>query len=83
MLNIVLLTSFGMILEDASSAFITYFSNLGVGSGATGPGAELADLPAAVKWVLSVDMLFGRLEIITICLIFFRSTWVTTQRVRR
>ena len=81
-LNVVLLTFFGMSFEDACAAFITYFSNLGVGSGATGPGAELADLPTAVKWILSADMLFGRLEIITLCLIFFRSTWVTTRGIR-
>lgn len=81
-LNVVLLTFFGMSFEDACAAFITYFSNLGVGSGATGPGAALADLPTAVKWILSADMLIGRLEIITICLIFFRSTWVTTRGIR-
>ena len=81
-INIVLLTFFGMSFEDACAAFITYFSNLGVGSGATGPGASLADLPTTVKWILSADMLIGRLEIITVLLVFFRSTWVTTQRVR-
>lgn len=81
--NMVLLPLFGMSLEDAFAAFITYFSNLGVGSGATGPGAAVADLPTAVKWILSVDMLIGRLEIITLLLILFRSTWVTTPQIYR
>ena len=63
-------------------AFLTCFSNLGMGSGATGPGASLADLPTAAKWILSVDMLIGRLEIITVWLVFFRSTWVTTKGIR-
>ena len=82
-INMLLLPLFGMSLEDAFAAFITYFSNLGVGSGATGPGAAVADLPTAVKWILSVDMLIGRLEIITLLLIFFRSTWVTTPQINR
>ena len=81
-LNVLVLTCVGMSLEDASVAFLTCFSNLGVGSGTTGPGASLADLPVLAKWVLSADMLLGRLEIITILLIFFRSTWVTTQKDR-
>lgn len=81
-LNIFLLSFAGLGLEDSSIAFLTCFSNLGLGSGATGPGASLADLPAMAKWVLSADMLLGRLEIITVLLIFFRSTWVTTESVR-
>ena len=80
--NTLALTFTGMTLEDASIAFITCFSNLGMGSGATGPGASMADLPTVAKWILSVDMLIGRLEIITVLLIFFKSTWVTTKSVR-
>ena len=82
LLNVLVLTSIGMSLEDASVAFLTCFSNLGMGSGITGPGASLADLPLVAKWVLSADMLLGRLEIITVLLIFFKSTWITTKGVR-
>lgn len=81
-LNVLVLTWLGMSVEDASVAFLTCFSNLGLGSGATGPSACLADLPNAAKWILTVDMLLGRLEIITVLLIFFRSSWVTTQSLR-
>ena len=81
-INVLVLTFAGMSLEDASIAFITCFSNLGVGSGATGPSASFADLPTVSKWVLSADMLIGRLEIMTVLLIFFRSTWVTTKSIR-
>ena len=80
--NVFALSLTGMSLEDASIAFITCFSNLGVGSGATGPGASLADLSTAAKWILSADMLIGRLEIMTVFLIFFPSTWVTTKSIR-
>lgn len=81
-LNVFVLTWVGMSLEDAGIAFLTCFSNLGLGSGASGPGASLADLPTMAKWVLSADMLLGRLEIITVLMIFFRSTWITTKSVR-
>ena len=81
-LNVLVLTWTGMGLEDASVAFLTCFSNLGMGSGATGPAASLADLPSAAKWILSADMLLGRLEIITVLLIFSRSVWVTKKEVR-
>lgn len=81
-INVLLLTLMGMSLEDSSIAFVTCFSNLGVGSGATGPSASFGDLPMASKWVLSADMLIGRLEIMTVMLIFFRSTWVTNTTVR-
>lgn len=83
MLNILVLTWSGMSLEDASIAFLTCFSNLGMGSGATGPGASLVDLSTSAKWILSADMLLGRLEIITVLLVFFRSTWVTNEKVRK
>ena len=82
LLNLVVLTVSGMSLEDACVAFLTCFSNLGMGSGLTGPGASLADLSTTAKWVLCTDMLLGRLEIITLLLIFFRSTWVTTKSVK-
>lgn len=81
-LNVIVLIWAGMSFEDASVAFLTCFSNLGLGSGPTGPAASLADLPMAAKWILSADMLLGRLEIITLLLIFFKSTWVTTKSVR-
>ena len=81
-LNVFVLTWAGMSLEDAGIAFLTCFSNLGLGSGATGPEASLADLPTMAKWVLSADMLLGRLEIITVLLVFFRSTWVTTRGIK-
>ncbi len=78
-INVVVLTCAGMSVEDAGVAFITYFSNLGVGSGATGPDASVADLPNLAKWLFCLDMLLGRLEIFTVLLIFFRSSWVTKE----
>lgn len=74
-MNTLLLSLTGMSVEDGCIAFLTCFSNLGLGSGATGPGADFADLPAAAKWILSFDMLVGRLEIMTVMLLFSPSFW--------
>lgn len=68
--NAVVLTLSGLSLEDSCISFLSYFSNLGSGSGATGPDACLADLPTASKWILAFDMLIGRLEIVTVLLMF-------------
>lgn len=78
--NAIVLPLTGLSLEDSCIAFLSCFSNLGLGSGATGPGASAADLPAAAKWILSFDMLVGRLEIMTVFLLFSRSFWTAESR---
>lgn len=75
MANVVLLTASGMGLEEGAITFLTCFSNFGPGSGITGPSGTFAAVPAAAKWLLSFDMLVGRLEIFTILLLFTRSFW--------
>lgn len=75
MVNMVLLTLMGLPFEDAGVSFLTCFSNFGPGSGITGPSHTYQALPAAAKWLLSFDMMVGRLEIFTILLLFTRSFW--------
>ena len=75
MLNVVLLTAFGMGLEEGVISFLTCFSNYGPGSGITGPSGNFDAIPNAAKWLLSFDMVVGRLEIFTILLLFTRSFW--------
>ena len=73
--NVVLLTATGMGMEESAISFLTCFSNYGPGSGITGPSGTFANIPMAAKWLLSFDMLVGRLEIFTIFLLFTRSFW--------
>ena len=73
--NVVVLTATGMQLEEGAISFLTCFSNYGPGSGITGPSGNFASIPLAAKWLLSFDMLVGRLEIFTILLLFTRSFW--------
>ena len=75
MVNAVLLTASGMGLEEASISFLTCFSNYGPGSGITGPSGNFAAIPDFAKWLLSFDMMVGRLEIFTVLLLFSRSFW--------
>lgn len=75
MINVVALSALGMSLEEGAISFLTCFSNYGPGSGITGPSGTFANIPAAAKWLLSLDMVVGRLEIFTILLLFTRSFW--------
>ena len=75
MVSVVALSAFGMSLEEGAISFLTCFSNYGPGSGITGPSGNFDAIPDAAKWLLSFDMLVGRLEIFTILLLFTRSFW--------
>ena len=75
MVNVVALSAAGMSLEEGAVSFLTCFSNYGPGTGITGPSGTFSNIPDAAKWILSFDMLIGRLEIFTILLLFMRSFW--------
>ena len=75
MINVVGLSAAGMSIEEGAISFLTCFSNYGPGSGITGPSGNFDNISNAAKWLLSFDMLVGRLEIFTILLLFSRSFW--------
>ena len=75
MINVVALSAAGMSVEEGAISFLTCFSNYGPGSGITGPSGNFDAISNAAKWLLSFDMLVGRLEIFTILLLFTRSFW--------
>ena len=77
MINVVVLSATGMSMEEGAISFLTCFSNYGPGSGITGPSGNFDAIPNAAKWLLSFDMLVGRLEIFTILLLFTPSFWRT------
>lgn len=77
--NIVILPIMGMSLWDSFCAFIACVSSFGPGSGLTGPNNSYALVPHAAKWMLSFDMLVGRLEIFTILMLFSKYFWKTTK----
>lgn len=75
MLNLIALTASGMSINDAGVAFLSCFSSYGPGSGLTGPSGSYAAVPTVAKWILSFDMLVGRLEIFTVLVLFTKSFW--------
>jgi len=71
-----LLTLFGSPAMTALTASITAVSNVGPGLVAEiGPSGNFAALPNASKWVLSICMLMGRLEILTVAVMLTRHFW--------
>ncbi len=62
-------------LETNISAVASCFNNIGPALGYAGPAANFADYSYISKILLSVAMLFGRLEIYPIILTFSPSTW--------
>ncbi len=65
----------GFSVETTLSASLACISNVGPGLGAVGPVGNFADFSILSKIVLSFEMLFGRLEIFPLLLLFSRTTW--------
>jgi trk system potassium uptake protein TrkH len=66
----------GLDYMTAVTGAATAISNVGPGMGSIiGPTGTFAPLPDAAKWLLSAGMLFGRLEIFTVLVLFLPSFW--------
>jgi trk system potassium uptake protein TrkH len=59
----------------AASSVATCMAGIGPGLGTVGPMSNFAHMPEVSKIVLSLLMIIGRLEIITVFTIFTRSFW--------
>lgn len=58
------------------SGAMTAVANVGPGMGSQiGPTGNFADLPNVAKWALSIGMLMGRLEILTVLVLLFPVYW--------
>ena len=69
----------GMMGLDAVTSItgaVTAVANVGPGMGEViGPTGNFATLPDLAKWTLSFGMLMGRLEILTVLVVFFPAFW--------
>ena len=55
---------------------ISAVGNVGPGlTPETGPSGNFAHLPATAKWAMSIGMLLGRLEILTVLVLFYPRFW--------
>ncbi len=71
-----LLGLLGLTPLEAISGSITAISNVGPGLGPViGPLGNFSSLPDLAKWILAFDMMLGRLEILTVAVLFFPSFW--------
>ncbi len=71
----VLLTSLDLDLLTAFTAPITCLSSVGPGFGTIGPAENYSHLPILAKYILCSCMLFGRLEIYTLIILFSKTFW--------
>jgi trk system potassium uptake protein len=74
----IILSAMGIDPVTSISGAATAVANVGPGMGdIIGPKGNFAPLPDLAKWVLSIGMLMGRLEIMTIIVLFFPAFWRT------
>jgi len=71
-----LLSLSGLDFITAISGAATSISNVGPGLGSIiGPNGNFSTLPDISKWILSVGMILGRLELFAILVLFLPSFW--------
>lgn len=75
LLSVLALSAMGIDLMTALSAATSAIGNTGLGLGAVGPSGSFAVLPPAAKWILSLDMMLGRLEFMTVFVLLLPLAW--------
>jgi trk system potassium uptake protein TrkH len=65
----------GMELVPAFSSIVASVNNLGPGIGPTGPAGNYQGLTDFQTWVCTVGMLLGRLEILSVLVLFSPAFW--------
>jgi len=71
-----LLSLTGLDLVTSISGAATSISNVGPGLGPTiGPNGNFSSLPDISKWILSLGMILGRLELFAVLVLFLPSFW--------
>ena len=68
----------GVDTLSAITGAMTAMANVGPGMGPViGPSGNFASLPDIAKWALSIGMLLGRLEVMTVIVLMFPAFWRT------
>ena len=71
-----LLSVSGLNLTTSISAAATSISNVGPGLGdIIGPNGNFSNLSSFSKWILSLAMILGRLELFAVLVLFIPSFW--------
>lgn len=70
-----LLSSMGLDFKTAISSSIATLGNIGPALGAAGPGASYSFAPDGAKWLMTFNMLLGRLELYTLIILLVPAFW--------
>ena len=73
--GVFVMSELGMDMPTSFGAVAACLGNIGPGLGAVGPTDNYAWVPTTGKWVLSLLMLMGRLEIYTVIVLLSPATW--------
>jgi trk system potassium uptake protein TrkH len=65
----------GLDLVTAFSAAVGCLNNIGPGLGQVGPAGTFADLSDAQTWICTLTMLLGRLELLSVLVLFTPQFW--------
>jgi trk system potassium uptake protein TrkH len=68
-LSMFLVAAAGVDLVTTITAVLACIGNVGPGLGEVGPMDNYAGVPTFAKWILTLDMLLGRLEIYTVIIL--------------
>ncbi|MCV9388190.1 TrkH family potassium uptake protein [Reichenbachiella ulvae] len=71
----ILVSFIGVDFMTSISAVATCLGNIGPGLGNVGPVDHFGEIPVLAKWVLSILMLLGRLELFTVLILFTPYFW--------
>ena len=75
LIGAVLMLATGIDFETSMGASVASLSNVGTGIGQVGPGGSYVAFPLAIKWILMLLMLLGRLELFSLITLLSRSFW--------
>ncbi len=75
LLSSIVLSESGLDLVSAASGTATCLAGVGPGLGSVGPMGNYAHLVPFAKWTLSAVMILGRLEILTVIVVFSPGFW--------
>ena len=74
-LGSIFLSFLGVDMLTSISAVASAVGNVGPGIADVGPSSSFSQLPTSAKWILSLLMLMGRLELFTVCVLFTHYFW--------
>ena len=74
-LGSIFLSLLGVNMLTSISAVASAVGNVGPGIADVGPSFSFSQLPNSAKWILSLLMLMGRLELFTVCVLFTPYFW--------